>query len=71
MHTLDRMRQILATHTGRSLEEITADVGRDRWFDANEAKEYGFVDHVVTSLEHILPTMRARRVGIVAAGVER
>lgn len=71
VHTLDRMRRILAVHTGRSLEEITADVGRDRWFDADQAKEYGFVDHVVTSLEHILPTMRSRRVGIVATGSSR
>lgn len=70
--TLDRMRRIIAHHTGRSVEQVTADVGRDRWFDAEEAREYGFVDHVVTSLDDIVPTRTARRVGLVgsAAAIE-
>ena len=36
-------------HTGQKAETITADSDRDRWFTADEAKEYGFVDHVVRS----------------------
>ncbi len=65
--TLQRMRSIIARHTQRSLDEVIRDVGRDRWFDAAEAKEYGFVDHVVSSLDDILPAMRQRGVGL--AGV--
>jgi ATP-dependent Clp protease protease subunit len=65
--TLDRMRAIIARHTGRPLEQVAEDVGRDRWFDADEACEYGFVDHVVTSLDEIRPSLRARAVGLAAA----
>ncbi len=66
--TLDRMRAIIARHTGRSLDEVVEDVGRDRWFDAEQARDYGFVDHVVTSLDEILPQRAVRRVGMAAAG---
>ncbi len=61
-----RMRAIIARHTGRPLDEITADVGRDRWFDADEAREYGFVDAVVTSLDQVLPRRIVRRIGIAS-----
>jgi ATP-dependent Clp protease protease subunit len=62
--TLDRMRGIIARHTGRSMEEVVRDVGRDRWFDAEQAKAYGFVDHVVTSLDEIVPARPTRRIGL-------
>ena len=64
--TLDRMRTIIAEHTGRDLDEVIADVGRDRWFDAAEAREYGFVDRVVSSLEEIQPALRSRTIGLAA-----
>jgi ATP-dependent Clp protease protease subunit len=38
----------IAFHTGRTVEEILRDSDRDRWFTAQEAKDYGFVDHVVS-----------------------
>jgi ATP-dependent Clp protease protease subunit len=38
-----------AFHTGRPIEEIERDADRDRWFTAEEAKEYGFVDKVIRS----------------------
>ena len=47
MYTKNKMAELIAFHTGQSLETITADSDRDRWFAADEAKEYGFVDHVV------------------------
>ncbi|MFP5321512.1 MAG: ClpP family protease [Acidimicrobiia bacterium] len=62
--TLDRMRRIIARHTGHSMEEVVRDVGRDRWFDAEQAKAYGFVDHVVTSLDEIVPARPTRRIGL-------
>jgi ATP-dependent Clp protease, protease subunit len=65
--TLDRMRAIIAHHTGRSIDTVVDDVGRDRWFDAHEALEYGFVDRVVTSLDEIRPTLRRRPVGLGVA----
>ena len=41
------MAELIAEHTGQPLEQIERDSDRDRWFTATEAKEYGFVDHVV------------------------
>jgi ATP-dependent Clp protease, protease subunit len=64
--TLDRMRSIIARHTGRRIDEVARDVGRDRWFDAVGARDYGFVDHVVSSLDDIGPFMRHRAVGVTA-----
>jgi ATP-dependent Clp protease protease subunit len=37
----------IAFHTGQPLERIEADSDRDRWFTAQEAKEYGFIDAVI------------------------
>jgi ATP-dependent Clp protease protease subunit len=42
------MAELTADQTGQSVERITADADRDRWFTAEEAREYGFVDNVVT-----------------------
>jgi ATP-dependent Clp protease, protease subunit len=67
MATLDRMRSIVARHTGRPLEQVIDDVGRDRWFDAGQARDYGFVDRVVDSLDEIRPSMRSRAIGLAAA----
>ncbi|MCP2168729.1 ATP-dependent Clp protease, protease subunit [Goodfellowiella coeruleoviolacea] len=42
------LARITAERTGQTIERITEDADRDRWFTAEEAREYGFVDHVVT-----------------------
>ncbi|MGH3876491.1 MAG: ATP-dependent Clp protease proteolytic subunit [Actinophytocola sp.] len=42
------MAELTADQTGQTVERITADADRDRWFTAEEARVYGFVDHVVT-----------------------
>ncbi len=47
--TKKKLAELIAFHTGQSVETITADSDRDRWFTADEAKQYGFVDHVVRS----------------------
>ncbi|MEZ5297526.1 MAG: ATP-dependent Clp protease proteolytic subunit [Ilumatobacteraceae bacterium] len=62
--TVDRMRSIIARHTGRPLDEVTGDVGRDRWFDAEQARDYGFVDEVVASLDQVLLQRQIRRIGL-------
>jgi ATP-dependent Clp protease protease subunit len=38
-----------AFHTGQPLEQVENDADRDRWFTAEQAKDYGFIDHVVAS----------------------
>jgi len=42
------MAELIAEQTGQSVEKITADSDRDRWFTAQEALEYGFIDYVVS-----------------------
>jgi ATP-dependent Clp protease, protease subunit len=42
-----QMARLIAEQTGQTVEQIEADSDRDRWFSADEAKEYGFIDHVV------------------------
>jgi ATP-dependent Clp protease, protease subunit len=42
-----------AFHTGQPLEKIERDADRDNWFTAEEAKEYGFVDHVIRSATEV------------------
>jgi len=42
-----RMAELIAGHTGQTLDQIEADSDRDRWFTADEAKEYGIIDQVI------------------------
>ena len=42
------MAERIAEHTGQTLEQVQADSERDRWFTADEAKDYGIVDKVIT-----------------------
>ena len=51
--TKKKMAELIAFHSGQSLETITTDSDRDRWFDAEEAKKYGLVDHVVKSASQV------------------
>ena len=48
-YTKREMAELIAEFTGQTVEQITKDSDRDRWFTAQQAKEYGFVDHVITS----------------------
>ena len=43
------MAELIAGHTGQTVEQVQPDSDRDRWFTAEEAKDYGIVDHVITS----------------------
>ena len=43
----------IALHTGQSVDQIETDSDRDRWFTAEEAKDYGFVDHVIRSATEV------------------
>jgi ATP-dependent Clp protease protease subunit len=45
------MERIIAKHSGRSEEQVRRDVERDKFFSAEEAKEYGLVDDVLTNLK--------------------
>jgi len=49
LHTRERLNEILAKHSGQSLERIAADTERDRFLGAAEAHEYGLIDSVLES----------------------
>ena len=44
--TKRELAHLIAQHTGQTVEQIEFDSDRDRWFTAEEAKAYGFIDHV-------------------------
>jgi ATP-dependent Clp protease protease subunit len=49
----DRLNEILAKHTGKSVESIGKDTDRDNFMSSDEAKKYGLVDQVVQSRKEI------------------
>ncbi|MEW2398962.1 ATP-dependent Clp protease proteolytic subunit [Streptomyces sp. NPDC046862] len=58
------IERITADHTGQTPETISRDGDRDRWFTAEQAKEYGMVDQVVESLADVRPATTRRRMGL-------
>lgn len=49
----ERLNKIFAAATGQSLERIKADTDRDYWMMADEAKEYGLVGSIITSMDQL------------------
>ncbi|MEU8010842.1 ClpP family protease [Micromonospora parva] len=56
LHVKRTMQELIAQHSGRTLDEIQRDWDRDRWFTAQQAREYGLIDQVITRAEQ-LPTL--------------
>ena len=44
-----RMAELIAEHSGHTVEEIEADSDRDRWFTAEAARDYRLIDHVYST----------------------
>jgi ATP-dependent Clp protease protease subunit len=57
LYTKRTMQERIAHHTGQSYDQIENDSDRDRWFTAEEAKDYGFVDHVVATVGNVSETV--------------
>jgi len=53
LYTKRMFQERIAFHTGQSQEQIAADFDRDRWFTAQEAKDYGFIDKVITGAAEV------------------
>lgn len=58
------VERITAEHTGQSEDVISRDGDRDRWFTAEQAKEYGMVDQVLDSLADVRPAASKPRMGL-------
>jgi len=57
--------ELTARHSGQPVETVTADADRERWFDAEEARAYGLVDHVAGRTGSSGPN---RRIGFLGEG---
>lgn len=53
LHMKKQMAEIIANQTGQTVETIQRDSDRDRWFTADQALEYGLVDHVVKNARDV------------------
>ena len=53
LYTKRMFQERISFHTGQSQEQIEQDFDRDRWFTAQEAKDYGFIDKVITTANEV------------------
>jgi len=51
LYTKRMFQERVSHHTGQTLEQIESDSDRDRWFTAEEARDYGFIDKVITGAQ--------------------
>jgi ATP-dependent Clp protease protease subunit len=63
-HTVNTVLGLIAEDTGQPFDRIYEDSLHDRWFTATEAREYGFIDHIVDSFDQVIP--QRQRIGISA-----
>ncbi|MFC7401705.1 ClpP family protease [Citricoccus sp. GCM10030269] len=62
-HTRDTVLGLIAEDTGQPTERVFEDSLHDRWFTAEQALEYGFVDSVVSDFHQIAPLYRSGQAG--------
>jgi ATP-dependent Clp protease protease subunit len=53
-YTKKQLSELIAKHTGQTVEQVTTDSDRDRWFSAEQALEYGIIDHVIVKRGEII-----------------
>ncbi len=58
------MITLTAQHTGQPAGVIERDSLRDRWFSAEEARDYGIIDHIVERLDDVRPAIATRMAGL-------
>jgi ATP-dependent Clp protease, protease subunit len=58
------MTRLVAQHTGQRVQTIENDSLRDRWFSAEEARDYGMVDHIVERLDEVRPSVAGQKAGL-------
>ncbi len=67
-HTRDTVLGLIAEDTGQPFDRIFTDSLHDRWFTTDQAREYGFIDHVVGDLGQVVP-VRTHQLGLHAGAV--
>ena len=61
LHIKKVLFELIAQHTGQALEQVETDADRDRWFTAEQARDYGFIDKVITSTRQVADEGRPAR----------
>ena len=61
LHIKKVLFELIAQHTGQAVEQVETDADRDRWFTAEQAKDYGFIDKVITSTRQVADEGRPAR----------
>jgi ATP-dependent Clp protease, protease subunit len=69
-HTRDTVLGLISEDTGQDVETVERDSRRDRWFSAEEARDYGFVDGVVSSIDEVQTVVR-RPLGLAVSPTPR
>ena len=54
------MIRLISEHTGQPADRVEQDSMRDRWFSAEEALEYGMIDHIVATVDDVRPAVTTR-----------
>jgi ATP-dependent Clp protease, protease subunit len=54
-HIRDTVLGLIAQDTGQPVDQVFEDSLHDHWYTAEEAREYGFVDHIVASFDQVMP----------------
>lgn len=62
-HTRDTVLRLTSEDTGQPVERVYEDSLHDHWYTAQEAREYGFVDAIVTSFDEVVPPVTGRTAG--------
>ena len=60
---VDTVLGLIATDTGQPVERIFDDSLHDRWYTAEQARDYGFIDEIVGSFGEVMPA-RKHRIGL-------
>jgi ATP-dependent Clp protease protease subunit len=58
------MIRLISQHTGQPVDTIERDSLRDRWFSAEEARDYGIIDHIVEQVDDVRPAVASRMAGL-------
>lgn len=70
-HTKKVLLTLISEHTGQPYERVVVDSDRDRWFTAEQARDYGFVDAIASTMADILPVGQHAGVGLGSTELRR
>jgi len=68
-YTVDTVLGIIAEDTGQPFDRVFEDSLHDRWYTAEQAREYGFIDGIVDSFGQVMPGVRKHRIGLSSGSV--